>query len=102
MAGRKSRVTDFNTMLNVCGLKKARCKPIHNAVLTGNYIRLGNKQYTFRFCFLCFDRTVTQYLYYLVLESDFQVMLLQVPLAKMRVAALTCTTEQVLGDILIC
>jgi len=42
------------------------------------------------------------YLYYSVLESDFQAMLLQVPLAKMRVAALTCTTGQVLENIFTC
>lgn len=50
--------------------------------------------------FFCTSAIYTElYLYYLVLESDFQVPLLQVPLVKMRVAALTCTAE-VLGHIL--
>lgn len=50
------------------------------------------------------DKIVTTelYLYYLVLESDFLVMLLLAQLARMMVAALICTTEKVLKDIKIC
>lgn len=46
------------------------------------------------------QNAVSIYLYYLVLESgDFQVMLQQVQLVKMKVAALTCKAELVLKDI---